>query len=151
VLNIIVTIIVVSPGLLLNAFLGLLPDIADRPISMERILGFVLAPITWLMGIPWRDAPQAGELLGIKTFLTEFIAYVRLGELPADALSLRSRTIVTYALCGFANFVSLGIMVMGLITMVPERRDDILRLGFRSLVAGSMATFTSACVVGLLL
>jgi CNT family concentrative nucleoside transporter len=152
VLNIIAMIIVVVALVyLLNAFLGLLPDIADRPISMERILGFVLAPITWLMGIPWRDAPQAGELLGIKTFLTEFIAYVRLGELPADALSLRSRTIVTYALCGFANFVSLGIMVMGLITMVPERRDDILRLGFRSLVAGSMATFTSACVVGLLL
>ena len=107
--------------------------------------------MTWLMGIPWGDAMQAGELLGIKAFLTEFIAYVRLGELPADALSLRSRTIIAYALCGFANFVSLGIMVMGLITMVPERRDEILRFGFSSLVAGSLATFTSACLVGILI
>ena len=152
VLNIIaMVIVVVALVYLLNAFLGLLPDFAGRPVSLERILGYLLAPVTWLMGIPWRDALQAGELLGIKTFLTEVIAYVRLGELPVDALSQRSRTIITYALCGFANFVSLGIMVMGLITMVPERREEILRFGFRSLVAGSLATFTSACVVGILL
>jgi CNT family concentrative nucleoside transporter len=103
------------------------------------------------MGIPWSEAPRTGELLGTKTVLTEFIAYVQLGALPADELSVRSRTIITYALCGFANFISLGIMLTGLITIVPERRDEILRLGFKSLWAGSLATFTSACVVGVLL
>ena len=152
VLNIVAMIIVVVALVyLLNAFLGLFPDIAGRPVSMERILGYVLAPVTWLMGIPWSEALQTGELLGTKTVLTEFIAYVNLGQLPVDALSERSRTIMTYALCGFANFISLGIMVTGLITLVPERREEILRFGFKSLVAGSLATFTSACVVGVLL
>jgi CNT family concentrative nucleoside transporter len=152
VLNIVAMIIVVVALVyLLNAFLGLLPDVANRPISMERLLGYALAPATWLMGIPWSDAPRTGELLGTKTVLTEFIAYVQLGALPADELSVRSRTIITYALCGFANFISLGIMLTGLITIVPERRDEILRLGFKSLWAGSLATFTSACVVGVLL
>jgi len=152
VLNIVAMIIViVALVYLLNAFLGLLPDVASRPLSMERLLGYALAPVSWLMGIPWSEALKTGELLGTKTVLTEFIAYVHLGALPVDELSLRSRTIVTYALCGFANFISLGIMVTGLITMVPERRDEILHFGFKSLAAGSLATFTSACVVGVLL
>ena len=152
VLNIVAMVIVVVALVhLLNALLGLLPDLANRPISMERLLGYALAPVTWLMGIPWREALQTGELLGTKTVLTEFIAYVHLGGLPVDALSLRSKTIITYALCGFANFISLGIMVTGLITMVPERREEILRFGFKSLVAGSLATFSSACVVAVLL
>jgi CNT family concentrative nucleoside transporter len=152
VLNIVAMIIViVALVYLLNAFLGLLPDITGRPVSLERILGYALAPVTWLMGIPWSEALKTGELLGTKTVLTEFIAYVNLGQLPIDALSERSRTIITYALCGFANFISLGIMVTGLITMVPERREEILRFGFKSLVAGSLATFSSACVVGVLL
>lgn len=152
VLNIVAMIIVIVALVhLLNAFLGLLPDVASRPISLERILGYALAPVTWLMGIPWSEALKTGELLGTKTVLTEFIAYVRLGALPVDELSLRSRTIITYALCGFANFISLGIMVTGLITMVPGRREEVLRFGFKSLVAGSLATFTSACMVGLLL
>lgn len=151
-LNIIAMVIVVVALVhLLNALLGLLPDVGNRPISMERLLGYALAPVAWLMGIPWRDALTSGELLGAKTVLTEFIAYVRLGELPVEALGERSRLILTYALCGFANFISLGIMLTGLITMVPERRDEILRLGMKSLVAGSLATFTSACVVGVLL
>jgi concentrative nucleoside transporter, CNT family len=152
VLNIVAMIIViVALVYLLNAFLGLLPDITGRPVSMERILGYALAPVTWLMGIPWSEALKTGELLGTKTVLTEFIAYVHLGALPVDELSQRTRTIITYALCGFANFISLGIMVTGLITMVPERREEILRFGFKSLVAGSLATFSSACVVGVLL
>lgn len=151
-LNIIaMVIVVVALVYLLNAFLGLFPDISGRALSMERLLGLALAPVAWLIGIPWREALPAGELLGAKTVLTEFIAYVRLGELPADVMSLRSRTIIAYALCGFANFISLGIMVTGLIAMVPERREEILRFGFKSLVAGSLATFTSACVVGVLL
>jgi CNT family concentrative nucleoside transporter len=104
-----------------------------------------------LLGIPWHDALPAGELLGTKTVLTEFLAYVRLGALPPEALEPRSRTILAYALCGFANFMSLGIMVTGLITMVPERRDEVLQFGLKSLLAGSLATFTSACFAGLLL
>ena len=144
-------IVVVALVFLLNAFLGVFPDVAGRALTMERILGWALAPVAWLIGIPWRDALQAGELLGAKTVLTEFIAYVRLGELPAETLSLRSRTILAYALCGFANFISLGIMLTGLIAMVPERRAEVLRFGFTSLWAGSLATFTSACVVGVLL
>jgi CNT family concentrative nucleoside transporter len=152
VMNIIAMIIVVVALVyLLNAALGLLPDMAGRPVSMERLLGYALAPLSWLLGIPWSEALLAGELLGTKTVLTEFLAYVRLGELPVDALSLRSRTIMTYALCGFANFISLGIMVTGLITIIPERRDEVLRFGMKSLVAGSLATFTSACIAGLLI
>jgi CNT family concentrative nucleoside transporter len=152
VLNIVAMIIViVALVYLFNAALGLLPDMAGRPVSLERLLGYALAPLSWLLGIPWHDALQAGELLGTKTVLTEFLAYVRLGELPPEALDPRSRTILTYALCGFANFMSLGIMVTGLITMVPERRDEVLQFGAKSLVAGSLATFTSACFAGLLL
>jgi CNT family concentrative nucleoside transporter len=151
VLNIVaMVIVVVALVYLLNAALGLLPEFSGRPVTMERLLGYALAPLAWLLGIPWKDAMISGELLGTKTMLTEFIAYVRLGEIPADALSMRSRTIITYALCGFANFISLGIMVTGLVTMVPERRDEILGFGMKSLLAGSLATFTSACFAGLL-
>jgi CNT family concentrative nucleoside transporter len=107
--------------------------------------------MSWLLGIPWSDAFVAGELLGTKTVLTEFLAYVRLGEIPLDAIDPRSRIIMTYALCGFANFISLGIMVTGLITLIPQRRDEVLQFGMKSLVAGSLATFTSACIAGLLL
>ncbi len=152
VLNIVAMIIViVALVYLVNAALGLLPDLAGRPVTLERLLGYALAPLSWLLGIPWRDALPAGELLGTKTVLTEFLAYVRLGELPPELLEPRSRTILAYALCGFANFMSLGIMVTGLITMVPERRDEVLQFGMKSLVAGSLATFTSACFAGLLL
>jgi CNT family concentrative nucleoside transporter len=143
-------IVIVALVYLVNAALGLLPDLAARPVTLERLLGYALAPMAWLIGIPWQEALQSGELLGTKPVLTEFIAYVRLGEIPAEAMSLRTRTILTYALCGFANFISLGIMVTGLITMVPERRDEILRFGMKSLLAGGLATFTSACFAGLL-
>jgi len=152
VLNIVAMIIVVVALVyLLNAGLGLLPDLAGRPVTMERLLGYVLAPLSWMLGIPRSEALLAGELLGTKTVLTEFLAYVRLGQIPAEELSLRSRTIMAYALCGFANFISLGIMVTGLITMIPERRGEGLQFGMKSLIAGSLATFTSACLAGLLL
>lgn len=152
VINIVaMVIVIVALVYLFNAVLGLLPDLFGRPITLERLLGYLLAPVAWLIGIPWKDALITGELLGTKPVLTEFIAYVRLGEIPMDAMDQRSRTIVTYALCGFANFISLGIMVTGLITMVPERRDEVLRFGMKSLIAGGVATLTSACFAGLLL
>ena len=115
---------------------------------MQGMLGWLLAPLAWLTGIPWTEARAAGALLGTKTVLNEFMAYL---DLARDAgLSERSRLIMTYALCGFANFGSLGIMIGGLGTMVPERRDEIVQLGLKSIVAGTLATCLIGAVVGLI-
>jgi len=113
---------------LVNAALSLLPALDGTAITLQRVLGWVMAPIVWLAGIPWSEALTAGALMGTKTILNEFLAYLELGALPPEALSPRSRLIMTYALCGFANFGSLGIMLGGLATMAPERRDDIVAL-----------------------
>jgi CNT family concentrative nucleoside transporter len=134
---------------LLNIFLGLLPDVAGEPVTLQRLLGYVMAPLVWLMGVPWAEAFTAGSLMGMKTVLNEFIAYIELSKLPADALSERSRYIMMYAMCGFANFGSLGIMLGGLITMVPERRAELVELGMKSIVAGTLATMMTGCVVGI--
>ncbi len=112
------------------------------------MLGWIMAPLAWLMGIPWAEASAAGSLLGVKIVLNELIAYVDLSHLPAGALGLRSRMIMSYALCGFANFGSLGIMIGGLGTMVPERRSEITALGLRSIAAGTLATCMTGAVVG---
>jgi concentrative nucleoside transporter, CNT family len=135
---------------LVNVMLGALPDVAGSPISLQRMLGLVMAPVCWLMGIPWTHATTAGGLMGIKTILNEFIAYVELAKLPADALDPRSRLIMLYAMCGFANFGSLGIMIGGLATMAPERREDIMSLGFKSIVSGTLATCVIGAIVGIL-
>jgi CNT family concentrative nucleoside transporter len=135
---------------LTNAILGLLPDVAGAPISLQRVFGIVMAPICWLMGIPWDQAITAGGLMGIKTVLNELIAYVELAKLPADALDARSRLIMLYAMCGFANFGSLGIMIGGLATMAPERRDDVVSLGLKSIVSGTITTCLLGAVVGVL-
>jgi CNT family concentrative nucleoside transporter len=135
---------------LANAILGLLPEIAGAPITLQRILGIIMAPVCWLIGIPWAEAATAGSLMGVKTILNEFIAYVQLAGLPADALSERSRLIMIYAMCGFANFGSLGIMIGGLTTMCPERRDDILSLGWKTIVSGTISTLMLGAIVGLL-
>ena len=150
-LNIVAMLIVlVALVHLTNAVLGVLPDVAGAPISLQRVLGLVMAPVTWLMGIPWSQAPTAGSLMGIKTILNEFIAYVELAKLPADALDARSRLIMLYALCGFANFGSLGIMIAGLATMAPERRDDVVSLGLKSIVSGTLTTCVIGAIVGVL-
>jgi concentrative nucleoside transporter, CNT family len=135
---------------LVNAILGALPDAAGAPISLQRMLGIVMAPVCWLMGIPWKEATTAGGLMGIKTVLNEFIAYAELAKLPADALDPRSRLIMLYAMCGFANFGSLGIMIGGLATMVPERRDDVISLGLKSIVSGTLTTCVLGAIVGVL-
>jgi CNT family concentrative nucleoside transporter len=108
-----------------------------------------MAPVMWLTGVPWSDAATAGSLMGTKTILNELIAYVDLADLDADALGDKSRLIVTYAMCGFANPGSLGIMIGGMGTMVPERREEIVALGFRSIVAGTLATCMTGAVAGL--
>lgn len=134
---------------LLNQIIGLAPDIAGAPLTLQRLLGWIMAPICFLMGIPWNEAATAGQLMGTKTVLNEFVAYIELAGMGPETLSPRSRLILTYAMCGFANFGSLGIMIGGLGTMVPERRPEIVKLGLRSLVAGTLATCMTGAVVGL--
>jgi CNT family concentrative nucleoside transporter len=135
---------------LANALLGILPDIAGAPVTLQRLLGLAMAPVCWLMGIPWSEALAAGELMGIKTILNEFIAYVQMSKLPPEALGERSRLIMLYALCGFANFASLGIMIAGLTVMAPSRREEIIALGPRTIVSGTLATCVIGAIVGLL-
>lgn len=135
---------------LANMILGLLPDYAGQPLTLQRVLGWLMAPIVWLMGIPWSEAVSAGALMGTKTVLNELIAYLDLARLPAGALSPRSELIMTYALCGFANLGSLGILIGGLGTMVPERREEIVALGPKAIVSGTLATLLTGAVVGVL-
>jgi len=150
-LNIIAMLIVlVALVHLANAVLSLLPEIGGSSISLQRMLGLVMAPVCWLMGLPWSQAVTAGRLMGTKTVLNELIAYVELSKLGSDALDPRSRLIMLYAMCGFANFGSLGIMVGGLGTMAPERRDEINSLGLKSIASGTLTTCLMGAIVGLL-
>jgi len=135
---------------LANMLIGLFPDVNGASLTLQRLLGWLLAPVVWLMGVPWDQALTGGSLLGTKIILNEFIAYVDLAALPDGALDARSRLIMVYALCGFANFGSLGIMIGGLGTMAPERRAEIVALGLKSIVAGTLATCLTGAVVGVL-
>ena len=135
---------------LANRLIGLAPPIAGEPLTLERLFGYAFAPLVWLAGIPWEETATAGRLMGTKTVLNEFIAYLDLAALPAEALSGRSRLIMVYAMCGFANFGSLGIMIGGLTTLVPERRAEIIGLGMKSIVAGTLATLMTGSVVAVL-
>jgi CNT family concentrative nucleoside transporter len=151
VLNIIAMLIVmVALVSVVNALLGLLPAPGAAPLTLQTLFGWLFAPVVWLIGIPWQEAITAGQLMGIKTALNELLAYLELAALPADALSERSRLIMTYALCGFANFGSLGIMIGGLGAMAPTRRAEIVALGMRSILAGTMATLMTGALVGAL-
>lgn len=133
-----------------NQALGVFPDLRGAPLSLQRILGWAMAPLVWLIGIPWAEAQTAGKLMGIKTILNELLAYLELAALPEGTLSDRSRLIMTYALCGFANFGSMGIMIGGLGAMAPERRGEIVDLGMKSILAGTLATLMTGAVVGML-
>ncbi len=135
---------------LANAALGLLPAVAGAPLSLERMLGWLFSPLALLIGVPWHEAAVAGSLLGKKTVLNEFLAYLDLAALPPEALSERSRLLLTYALAGFANFGSLGIMLGGLGAMLPaERRNELAELGLKSVLAGLLTTCLTAAMVGL--
>ena len=134
---------------LANAALSLLPAVDGSPLTLQRMLGWLFAPLAWTAGVPWAEAQAGGALLGTKTILNEFVAYLDLARLPAEAMSARSRLLMTYALCGFANFGSLGILIGGMGAMVPERRGEIVALGMKSIVAGTLATCLTAAVVGL--
>jgi CNT family concentrative nucleoside transporter len=141
-------VVMVALVALANQLVGFVTAPFGARLTVEQMLGWVFAPLAWLLGIPWAECGKAGSLLGIKTVLNELIAYLQLGQIPADALSERSRLILTYALCGFANFGSLGIMIGGMVAMVPARRAEIVSLGAKTLVSGTLATMMTAAVVG---
>lgn len=150
-LNIIALLIVlVALVALANQILGVLPDMGSAPLTLQRMLGWVMAPIAWLMGIPWAEATSAGALLGTKTVLNELIAYADMAALPDGTLGQRSELIMTYALCGFANFGSLAIMIGGLGTLAPQRRPEIISLGIKSIIAGTLATCMTGAVIGVI-
>jgi CNT family concentrative nucleoside transporter len=143
-------IVLVALVYLANRVLGLIPAIGGQAITLQRLLGLIMAPVVWLIGIPWSEAQTAGALMGTKTILNEMIAYLDMSRLPAGALSARSRLIMIYALCGFANPGSLGIMIGGMGSMVPGRRMEIIGLGVKSIVAGTLATLLTGAIVGIL-
>jgi CNT family concentrative nucleoside transporter len=144
-------IVLVALVALANAALALLPNVAEAPLTLQRMLGVPMQPIVWMLGIPWAETGVAGQLLGTKIALNEMIAYLDLAKLPEGALSARSQLIMTYVLCGFANFGSLGIVIGGLGAMAPARRPEIIALGLRSVLVGAMATCMSAAVVAIVL
>lgn len=141
-------IVLVALVTLVNMVLGLVP-VAGAPASLQRIFAFAYRPIIYLIGVSWDQSAAAANLMGTKTVLNEFVAFIELSHLPAEALDPHARLVMTYAMCGFANFGSLGIMLGGLTAMAPERRTDIVALGWRSLIAGTLATLMSGAVVGL--
>jgi CNT family concentrative nucleoside transporter len=129
---------------LVNAILGLVG------LSLQQVFGWVFAPVAWSLGVPWRDAATVGNLLGTRMVLNEFLAFAQLGPMK-ESLDPRSFTIATFALCGFANFSSIGIQIGGIGALVPERRHDLARLGLRAMLAGTLANFLTAIIVGFLL
>ena len=142
--------VAVSFVALINAGLGLLPHGNGSAITLQAIFALPFRPIMWLLGMSWGESQMAAMLMATKTVLNEFVAYLDFSKLPPDSFSPRSRLILTYALCGFANFGSLGIMIGGLGVMIPERRHEVVALGLRSILSGTLATCMSGAVAGIL-
>jgi CNT family concentrative nucleoside transporter len=142
--------VIVALVALADIILRQVPHMAGSPLTVERIFGWIFAPVVWLYGVPWHEASTAGALMGDKTVLNEFVAYLNLAALPAHALDPRSRLIMVYGLCGFANFGSVGIMIASISAMVPERRHEIVPLALRALVSGTMASGMTGAMIGLL-
>ena len=137
---------------MINAFVGWAAGLAGfANVTLEGMLGYLLAPIAWIMGVPWEDARQVGSLLGVKTVLNEFVAYLQLADGAKNLSHYRSMVIASYALCGFANFGSIAIQIGGIAGVAPERRSDLARLGLRAMLGGTLAAFMTACVVGMLI
>lgn len=134
---------------LLNSVFGFLPHVGGKAITLQGVFGWIMSPVVWLTGIPWAESQTAGALMGTKTVLNEFIAYLDLTKLTNGELSERSRVIMIYSLCGFANFASLGIIIGGMGTMCPERRSEIIDLGYKCLVSGTLSTLSCGALVGI--
>ena len=143
-------IVVMALVFLVNSILGIFPDINGAQITIERILGFIFAPLAWFMGIPWEESLMAGQLLGVKTALNEFVAYLYLSDSETYNLSDKSRLIMLYALCGFANFSSVGILLSGMSAMIPERRDDLISVTGKALWAALLASCMTGFIVGII-
>ena len=141
-------IVLVALVTLVNDVIGLVP-IAGAPLSLQRIFAIPFRPLVWLIGVPWDQSAAAANLMATKTVLNEFVAYLDLAHLQADALDPHARLVMTFAMCGFANFGSLGILLGGMTAMAPERRADIVALGWRSIVSGTLASMMSGAVAGL--
>ena len=135
---------------LLNSALSVIPMLGNEPITLQRLFGYIFAPLVWFMGVPWSEAQTAGSLMGIKTTLNELLAFLAMAELPSGALSEKSQIIMTYAICGFANFGSLGIMIAGLSGMCRERAQEIVSLAPKSILSGTLATCLTGAIAGLL-
>ena len=135
---------------LLNSALSVIPMLGNEPITLQRLFGYIFAPLVWFMGVPWSEAQTAGSLMGIKTALNELLAFLAMAELPSGALSEKSQIIMTYAICGFANFGSLGIMIAGLSGMCRERAQEIVSLAPKSILSGTLATCLTGAIAGLL-
>ena len=144
-----ILIAVIALVYILNSILGVISYQFGFDLSIEIILGYIFAPIAWLMGIPWNEAVIAGELLGIKTTLNEFVAYPGLASLDNGELSDKSKLITFYSLCGFANFSSVGILISGITAMAPERKDDLINVSFKALVGATLASCMTGLIVGL--
>lgn len=142
-----VLIVFVALVALANLILGGLL-VFGEPLTVQRLLGWIFAPLAWLTGVPWSEAGEGGRLLGVKLTLTEFVAFIELGRTPVEAISERTRMLMTYALCGFANIGSVGITVTGLSVLMPERRAEVLEIVWKALFAGFLATLMTASVVG---
>ena len=145
-----IIIVVFALVALADSALGLLPIVGDDPLTLKRIFGWLFAPLMWLIGVPWGDAATAGGLMGTKAILNEYVAYLELAALEEDALGERSQLITTYALCGFANLASVGLLVSTISTLCPERRAEAANLGIKSWIAGNIATAMTGAWVGLL-
>ena len=144
-----ILIAVIALVYIVNSILGVISYQFGFDLSIEIILGYIFAPIAWLMGIPWNEAVIAGELLGIKTTLNEFVAYPGLASLENGELSDKSKLITFYSLCGFANFSSVGILISGITAMAPERKDDLINVSFKALVGATLASCMTGLIVGL--
>jgi CNT family concentrative nucleoside transporter len=149
VLNVAATLIVfVALVAIVNGIIGVIPPIGGAPLSVERILGYLFAPVAWCLGIDGHEAFRGGQLLGTKLVLTEFTAFIKLGAIPVGEISERTRIIMTYALCGFANIASIGINVAGYSVLAPDRRPEVISLASKAMLAGFFATCLTAAVVG---
>jgi len=153
ILTAIIAVLLVTVALvtLVNMILALLPAWHSQPITLQTIFSVPFRPVLWLIGVPWAETGGAATLMATKTVLNEFVAYLQFSQLPVDTFSPRTRIILTYALCGFANFGSLGIMIGGLGMMAPARRTEIIALGLRTILSGTLATCMSGAIAGAIL
>ena len=145
-----ILVVMVALAALANAILTVIPPIGGQPVTVERILGVIFTPLAWLIGVPWNEAAKGGKILGIKMILTEFVAFLKLAAIPLAEMTPRTRILLTYATCGFANIGSVGITVAGFGALMPDRRTEIISLIWKGLAAAFLATCLSAAIVGAL-